>query len=331
MIVKKRTVPLKIQVCEALLRRLPNNYVSRHELQEELDRRWAGYRGEESLDYQLGFLDEKKYLIFHDLNLPMGENTFQIDTLLLSANLAIIIEVKNISGILFFDQEFHQLIRTNKNGEQEGFPDPVTQASLHALQLKRFLQEHRLPQVPIEFAVVITSKNSILKTTAGHRRIFEKVFKAPHLPNRIQHLEAIYQKEILSFKDMNKISRNLLKNNTPPRKLFMDRYLSSKNQLKPGVHCPACSYIPIKRVKRQWYCPSCKIYLKDAHFDTLRDYFLLVDSKINNQQFRDFSLVQSRDVASRLLASTNFGIEGTTKGRQYLAPAELYMLCRDGQ
>lgn len=209
MIVKERTIPLKIQVGEALLRRLPRDFIYRQELQEDLDKRWAGYWGEQSLDHHLSFLDEKKYLIFHDLNLPRGEYTFQIDTLLLSSNLGIIIEVKNIAGTLFFDQLFHQLIRTTLNGKEEGFPDPITQARLHQYQLKRFFENHRLPEIPIEYVVVICNKNSILKTNPGYRSIFEKVFKAPHLLSRIHHLETMYQKEVLSSKDLLKVSRML--------------------------------------------------------------------------------------------------------------------------
>jgi hypothetical protein len=324
LIVKERTIPLKIKVGEALLRRFPNDQLFREELQEELDKRWAGYRGEQSLDHYLSLLDEKKFLIFHDLNLPRGENTFQIDTLLLSPHLAIIIEVKNIAGTLFFDQVFHQLIRTNENGKEEGFPDPITQASLHELQLKQFLEKYNLPQVPIEYAVVICNKYSILKTNPGHRRIFQKVFKAPRLMNRIHDLEMQYPKEVLSSKELRKISRFLLKKNTPPRKLFLDRYLISKKQLKTGIHCPSCFHIPMNRIKRQWHCPACNTFSKDAHIYSLYDYFLLIDSKITIQQFREFAHLKSRDVASRLLASTNFPSTGTTKDRYYHAPSNFY-------
>lgn len=324
MIVKERTIPLKIQAGEALLRRYPKHYADREELQKEMDRRWAGYWGEQSLDYYLGFLDEKKYMIFHDLNLPMGEYTFQIDTLVLSSYFVLIIEAKNIAGSLFFDKVFHQLIRTNSDGSEEGFADPISQVRLHELQLGRFFEEHRLPKVPIEYAVVMCNKYSILKTNPGNRRVFEKVYKAPHLMRSVQHLESIYQREVLSQKELQKISRTLLKKNTPPKKFFMDRYLLSKNQLRSGIHCPSCFSIPVHREKRQWHCQACGIYSKDAHLHGLRDYFLLIDTKISIQEFREFAGLDSRDVASRLLASTNFPSSGTTKDRLYHPPADLY-------
>ncbi|PLR75325.1 NERD nuclease [Bacillus sp. V3-13] len=324
MIVKRRTVPLKIQVGEALLRRLPKGAFSREELQGDLERRRAGYWGEQSIDHYLSFLDEKKYLIFHDLNLPRGEYTFQIDTLLLTANLAIILEVKNIAGTLFFDQLFHQLIRTNANGKEEGFPDPITQASLQKYKLKGFFEDLQMPEIPIEYAVVICNQHSIIKTNPGHEKIFKRVFKVPYLLNFIQDMEKMYAKVVLSPKELRKISRKLIKQNTPPRKFFLDRYLTSKDELVTGVYCPFCFYMPMQRIKRNWHCPNCSMKARDAHMLTLRDYFLLIDSKINNQQFREFAHLSSRDIASRLLASTNFPATGTTKGRFYFPPEDFF-------
>lgn len=56
---KERSIPLKIQVGEALKRRLPKDYMHMEGLQEELARRWAGYWGEQSIEHHLGLLAEK--------------------------------------------------------------------------------------------------------------------------------------------------------------------------------------------------------------------------------------------------------------------------------
>lgn len=323
LIVKKRTVPLKIKVCESLLRRLPFTQSHQQQLHEELERRWAGYWGEQSLDYYFNLLDDKKYLILHDLNLVRDEYTFQIDTLLLSPNFLLIIETKNISGKLFFDQISHQLIRTNSSGSEESFPDPITQVRLHKHQLETFFSKHRLPIGPIEYVVVNTNKSSILETNPGYEYIFKKVFKSSFLFYGIQELEKVYQNPIFSSKDLRKISKVLIQSNTPPRKFYLDKYLTTKNSLRTGIHCPSCTFIPMIRMKQQWYCPNCKTYSKDAHIESLYDYFLLIDDKITNQQFRKFAHIESKDVAFRLLSSTNFPSSGKNKGRVYWAPREL--------
>lgn len=82
----------------------------------------AGYRGEQSLDYYLGFLTN--YFILHDLRLPDRDHHFQLDTLLISPYFILILEVKNISGTLIFDDHFKQLIRVTPEKEEGFGPDP---------------------------------------------------------------------------------------------------------------------------------------------------------------------------------------------------------------
>jgi Nuclease-related domain len=83
---KKRSIPLKILILIALLRRLPKNHPKRPHIVKELARRTAGYQGEVSLDSEIDRLFEKNFLILHDLNLHDGNTFYQIDNLLLSPN-----------------------------------------------------------------------------------------------------------------------------------------------------------------------------------------------------------------------------------------------------
>jgi hypothetical protein len=73
----------------------------------------------------------------------------------------LILEVKNITGTLYFDQLHHQLIRTTTD-QEEAFPDPILQTRRHRLQLKSWINTHQIPAIPITSLVVIsnpTSKN----------------------------------------------------------------------------------------------------------------------------------------------------------------------------
>ncbi|MED1204551.1 nuclease-related domain-containing protein [Heyndrickxia acidicola] len=126
MVVKERKIPIKIQKIEALLRRIPITHPKRPLMEEELAKSYAGYRGEQSLDYHFKFLPEKNYLILHDLRLNNNEHSyFQVDSLLMSSKFLVIIEAKNISGSIIFDDHFNQLIRTI-NGKEEAFSDPIS-------------------------------------------------------------------------------------------------------------------------------------------------------------------------------------------------------------
>jgi hypothetical protein len=105
--------------------------------------------------------------------------------------------------------------------------------------------------------------------------------------------------------------------NKVPTSYILNKYGIKKSDLLTGVCCPDCNYVPLIRVKKKWYCSSCDKFSKDAHINALRDYFLLFDSKITNQQFREFAQIKSHDTAKRLLLSVNLNFSGTKKGRIY--------------
>ncbi|MED1098241.1 MULTISPECIES: nuclease-related domain-containing protein [Bacillus] len=90
-----------------MLRNLPSNHPKIPLITEELKKRTAGYRGETALDFPLSFIAEKDYFIFHDLRLQDSSRYFQMDTLVLSQKFALILEVKNIAGSLYFDPTFN--------------------------------------------------------------------------------------------------------------------------------------------------------------------------------------------------------------------------------
>ncbi|WP_180968208.1 nuclease-related domain-containing protein [Cytobacillus massiliigabonensis] len=122
MIVKERTIPIKIQKIEALLRRIPKSHWKRAEMEADLAKRWAGFRGEQTLDFPLSKLLEKDFMIFHGLRLSNGKHFFQIDTLLLTTYFALVLEVKNYTGTLYFDPLLNQLIQTTPNRKLRDMP-----------------------------------------------------------------------------------------------------------------------------------------------------------------------------------------------------------------
>ncbi|HEU5141363.1 MAG TPA: nuclease-related domain-containing protein, partial [Bacillales bacterium] len=144
MIKKERKIPLTIRKRTALLRRLPPSHPKRPQIEKQLAKYNAGYRGERSIEYYLSFLPEKQYHIFHDLRLTSGDHFFQLDTLLVSPSFILILEVKNISGTLHFDNTFHQLIRTIED-RKEGFNDPLLQVEHQKTQLANWLSQHKFP------------------------------------------------------------------------------------------------------------------------------------------------------------------------------------------
>ncbi|RFU67443.1 nuclease-related domain-containing protein [Bacillus sp. V59.32b] len=316
MIAKSRELPLTIVKLEALLRRLPPAYPKRLKIERDLAKRQAGFNGEESVDIHFDSLPEHKYHIFQDLCLNNGTYNFQIDSLVLSNHFALIIEVKNISGTLYFDRTFNQLIRTF-NDKEEGFPDPILQVKRHQRELVSWIEEKTLKPLPVEFLVIISNPSTVIKLKSGYSREYEKICHSADLEHKIKELERKHSKEVISQKELKKLSRLLLKEHSPHNTNILETYAIPCEDLLTGVICPSCSNLPMIRKKGFWLCPSCHSPSKHAHFQALHDYFHLIKPSITNTEFRDFLQISSRHVSKRILHSMDLPSAGENKGRIY--------------
>lgn len=317
LLVKERTKPLILLILEALLRRLPVSHKKYQSILEEVKRRQAGYLGEQSMDYYYRELPDQKYMILHDLNLPDGDYNCQIDTLLVTQEFALAIDVKNIAGKLIFDTENEQFIQIN-NGIEKGYPYPIAQAERHQKYIQKLFAKHHFPAVPVEYLVVISNGyTSYVVTGKNAYKVKSKVCKADVFLNKIKLLETQFSKPLISAKELRKFCRLLLKMNTLPTNYVLQKYGIQKSDLLTGVHCPTSPDHSLIRKKQNWYCPICNTFSKDTHIEALRDYFLLFGTTITNKQFREFAHLQSRDVAKRILQSCNLKYTGKYRNYSY--------------
>lgn len=309
MFIKPIKPPLSIQVLEALVRRLSPMHPRIDDIKEELRITKAGYRGEQSLDYFLGALSSKKYTIFHDLRLPFTPNTepyyFQIDILLVCSTHLLILEVKNYAGTLFFDREFSQLIQT-KNNIEKSFTDPISQAKRQQMLLITWLKDHKFPQVPVEFLVVICGSNTIIKSSPGYSDTKQIVIHKENLFLKLQNLESKYKVEYLPPKDSRKLSKMLLAQHTPLYPTLQEKYSITKSDLLMGVSCPACFAIPMLRERNSWKCLKCEQYSTDAHLFTLHDFAILIKCNPTVSEIQDFLQLSSRYITYRLLVKSPY-------------------------
>ncbi|WML25118.1 nuclease-related domain-containing protein [Neobacillus sp. OS1-33] len=317
MIIKERTKPLIMLILEALLRRLPYNHQKYKQILDELGRREAGYLGEKSLDYYYRDLPQHKYMILHDLNLPDGDYNCQIDTLLLTPEFALAIDVKNMAGKLLFDTDNEQFIQIN-NGIEKGYPYPIAQGERHQKYLQKLLAANHFPPVPVEYLVVISNSYATYAVTGKNaHKVKPRICKSDVFLNKISILEKQYSKPLLTAKELRKICRLLVKMNTIPTSYILNKYVIQKGDLFTGVLCPTDSNHSLIRKNQNWYCPPCDTFSKDAHIDALNDYFLLFGPTITNTQFREFAHIESINVAKRLLHSEKLNFSGVNRYRIY--------------
>ncbi|MBP2240333.1 hypothetical protein J2Z40_000888 [Cytobacillus eiseniae] len=319
--VKKFIKHSSIYKLEALLRRLRMDHPKYEEIKEDFRKKLAGYTGERAISYYLDFLPDKDVYIFHHLRLPSGKHYFQIDYLVLSRRLAFILECKNFYGTLFLEDSFQQLIRTT-NEKEEGFQNPLSQAKWHQQQLHVFLQNHGYSQLPIEYLVAFSNPSTILKSNSRNQSILKRVVHGYNLLERMKSFEKAHQNEVIDIKGVRKLSNLLMKNHKPEEMNILKKYGLSKTDILTGVQCLNCHKLGMIRFNRRWLCEKCGCFDRLAHVEAVKDYFLLMNSTMTNQQFREFVHLSSIDMASKLLIRMNLPHSGTNKGRVYYPPTE---------
>ncbi|MEH7251076.1 nuclease-related domain-containing protein, partial [Neobacillus niacini] len=188
----------------------------------ELSGREAGYQSEEYLDTQIEQLLGSKFIIFHDLNFTDGKSTYQIDNLLISPQLALIIEVKNMTGVLTFDSKNDQFYQTIGD-KIKGYSDPVTQVERHKSFINKLLKENNFAPVPVDYLIVINNSNAVLDYKGTSDEVKKRICKSHSFHNRVSQIINIYTENILSSKDLRKLSRLLLK------KILLQQTIFSKN------------------------------------------------------------------------------------------------------
>ncbi len=300
---------------EAALRRLPPNYEKVPLIEADLKKRKAGYYGEKRVDYHLSFLNDKKYMIFHDIRLPLNPHYFQIDTLVVTPHYALIIEVKNLTGIMRIDPQIRQCTRIY-NDKTEGFIDPVSQVTRQKLLLQKWFLVNKLKAPPIDFLVVISNPATILEYTTLPKPLssYLKIIHSQNLIDRIMDLNSQFSSKMVSDIDIAKIKRAILKNHSSQEYNFLEKLNIPKEAILRGVQCKKCNFIPLQRVSSSWFCSKCSSF---SDQDAIEDYLLLIDNKHTNRDLRWFLNLESQKIATKILKSSNLLSSGTLKGTTY--------------
>lgn len=310
-------IPVQAEQCIALLKRMPKGHPVRPMVEKDLRVWLKGYYGELNVAYHLSFLPEDEYYIFHGLRLK-DKKSFQMDLLLVSAKLALIIEVKNISGKLKF-KKGSDLMTRELNNLEEGMDNPIQQVKRHHHQFNNWLKYHQFKGIPVERLVVISKTSTIIKTTPDNLHIFQKLIYAESLIDKIRELETKYTKPRITKKNLTQLSDTLLKEHHIDIPDVLQKYNLSPSDIKPGVQCTNCNSFKMKYISASWRCDICHFTSKKAHLAAIKDYFLILNPTITRKQLAEF--LQMDPVKARnLLLSLHFPYTGTKRGTKYYLP-----------
>jgi hypothetical protein len=301
-----------------LVARLDKKHPRFLEVEGNLKKLAAGYRGEKTVDYFLHSLPAKKHHIFQGLRLPIGKNFFQIDSLLITTKSGLLIESKNYAGTLLFER--HQLNRTLKGSiENEIFQNPLIQANNHNILLKYFFEKNKIPVIPIQHLVCIANTSSKIIISPGYIDAEKRVTRAENLLHKIEENDKFYTKDVFDEKTVGKLSKLLKNKHTPLIPNILQKYGVHISDIT-GVQCPKCFAIPMLYKGRYWECLACQMRARDPFIKAINDYFLLIRPTITNHELVEFLHLPSARAATHLLSSLKFPYTGTNKGRVYHQP-----------
>nr|WP_106783577.1 nuclease-related domain-containing protein [Lysinibacillus timonensis] len=293
----------------ALKKRLSPSHEQFPNIVEELSRYEAGEQGEQYIMELLSEneLPENTY-IMHNVQFK-SKVEVQIDVLVVTPYWCLLTEVKNIKGILYFNDNPLQLIR-NEDGKEQILGSPETQLSHYCLGMKSFLDKNHL-KVPIYGVIVFPYNNAIIKKPPKHfpvkvgRELIHFIWNS--LPRNDvlvdpKNLVKLLKKE--RFED----------DRFPLCKLYgVDKY-----EIRSGVECTECGTIPMIRTLRTWYCPKCKKNNMHAHKQALKDYAMLINKEITPREGVQFLHLRNRHEAKRFLSANSSVRMGLTKSSRYV-------------
>lgn len=309
MIIKYRNKPAKIAGYEALLKRLPAHHAKRGKIQEKLNAAKAGHGGEERLDELLEFFDPPyPYLLLQDVELP---NKCQVDTMMITQSCIFLLEVKNMSGILRFQENPSALHQITPVGATKSYKSPVVQTETAQLKIEKLLKLLNYP-LRVQSAIVIAYPSQIVENVPTGA----KVWSADEVLIRLNRLNM--DKTSISVEQMHALGDQLLSiqeiHNPFP---LAPKFELPFAEIEAGIFCPRCCLRKMDRVGRKWECQSCYIISVDAHFDAIDEWFMICKSTITTAECKEFLGLEDLDSAKRLLKRMNLKEIGGRRYRTY--------------
>lgn len=283
----------------ALLNRLRDGSVLGDFIREEIRKQEAGVRGEERLVARLKELRlHGEFRVISDVCLVLDDWKVQIDCLIVTDRCCIVLESKNISGHLYFNEELDEFYK-EENGVESPISNPYFQLMRHIHFMKEFLLKTH-PLMKVTGAVIMTAKSHRIMQKPTHYPIYK-------LESMIERVTQIYNSSVgpsFSGEELELVEKLLQENRSdyeyPP---LCEHYRIPPSEIRLGVECPSCSVLGMRRTGKTWTCVYCNKRDRNAHKKAVDDYFLLINNKITNRDFRKFCMVESIYAASRMLCN----------------------------
>lgn len=297
-----------------LLARLSPNNPRYQEISEKAYRIQAGYAGEVKVDrYLESTIFPEKVTILTDVQLPISNNFFvQIDTLIISPTMITLLEIKNITGTLTYISNPPHFERTIEGTKAIVIDCPIMQLNNNRSGINIWLARNGFPPVTEAFIVLANSKTSVKDATNDMRIMYAK-----HLPYYFRTREK--GEVILCEKKLRLLvtkirSEEAIYNPYP----LCEKNGINPNEIKRGYICDTCAQLLQRKTLKTWYCPTCKIEVKEPYEQALRDWFMLIKNTISNEECRKFLGLKDKYAANYILKKYPLKRLGRSTTTRYL-------------
>lgn len=217
--------------------------------QIEYDKRllYYGVKGEESLMFELKNSHIPMYIL-HDVFFEENNLKTQIDYIVITRKLVLILECKNLYGNISIDKQgnFTRTIQYGKRYRKEGIYSPITQNQRHLdmIREKRRNSKGILGKMFFDkyfdsnykSIVVLANSKSVLDMKYAPKEIKAQIVKVDGLINYIKRLNSESTNEAMTDKQMKEIAEFFLSNSvsnssdfTSKYKIELDRLQKSEN------------------------------------------------------------------------------------------------------
>ena len=310
-------MPNKLCGLLALERRLSADHQNLKSIQNEIYNRKAGFGGEQHFDQKMTeFQPSYPHAFLQGICLKHKGVFFEMDSILITPAFIIIFEAKNIGEKLILSSNPTQFIKESSDGTRKGLTSPVAELERKEFHLKEWLYDRGI-HIPINKVVAFAYSNELTVTNVEGT----KIAFAYEIPAYLRTLTV--NKSILNKTEIAKLAKEMIidHDNYNPYPMASSMKIVSTD-IKPGIICPNCSLIGMQWAVQKWNCPRCKHTGITEHQETVNDWFMLINNKMTNRQFRYFTKMPNRNIARRLLANSNLEMKGNRKTTYYVMKEE---------
>lgn len=304
----------KVEAIQAAIRRLQADSSDRIYLEKELFNAEAGIRGEKRLRKKfIEFYYPEGFEVIWNNCLKLADWPVQMDGLLLTESVAVIIESKNISGELYFVNDTGEFYRIDQNGVKTVMDNPAVQVEKHIRFMKSWFHQHHI-KMAVDGLLVFTAKQCELKTLPQTIR----TCKLHHMTEQIFQLLKEYNPPTYSQIHLTRTKNLLLAAQTPfVQKPITIQYSIKPEQLARGIYCALCDEFAVERRHRTWRCSMCGAVNDDTAAKAILEHFAFFGGEATNREIRSFTGIEDRHLVKRLLADARLEKNGKRRHSKY--------------